>query len=271
MILNAIKSHGCIPLNLVDSRWSLDSKKAFVDTGVDISKEKLVFRDCRTTSEVTRLCESLTAAANKSKQQIFDARAMNLEYPDISQVKKIGRPALERVYLPYKADSNKGKRQEPPKLDLNEFHVPQRKIKKTKSSELPNDSALVTDIITRHNASSSSCGKYLDSKLPRNESSIKMLDNSGEGDCDFKALAQQMYNENESFHVSVRALMLSTLEENKEFYTTCFDQDPSLLNYADMKHILSTEHSWFKASGCAQIAADTFGRPIAVYPYEGMS
>ncbi|KAL9539758.1 hypothetical protein PS6_011068 [Mucor atramentarius] len=193
---------------------------------------------------------------------------MNLEYPDISQVKKIGRPALERVYLPYKADSNKGKRQEPPKLDLNEFHVPQRKIKKTKSSELPNDSALVTDIITRHNASSSSCGKYLDSKLPRNESSIKMLDNSGEGDCDFKALAQQMYNENESFHVSVRALMLSTLEENKEFYTTCFDQDPSLLNYADMKHILSTEHSWFKASGCAQIAADTFGRPIAVYPYE---
>ncbi|KAL7315258.1 hypothetical protein PS15m_006729 [Mucor circinelloides] len=65
--------------------------------------------------------------------------------------------------------------------------------------------------------------------------------------------------------------MLSTLEENKEFYTTCFDQDPSLLNYADMKHTLSTEHLWFKAPGCAQIAADTFGRPIAVYPYEGMS
>ncbi|KAL7321996.1 hypothetical protein PS15p_212090 [Mucor circinelloides] len=124
MILNAIKSHGCIPLNLVDSRWSLDSKKAFMDTGVDISKEKvafskimyqkddgnsnqmvasllsglqLVFRACRTTSEVTRLCESLATAANKSKQQIFDARVMNLEYPDISQVKKIGRPALERV------------------------------------------------------------------------------------------------------------------------------------------------------------------------------
>jgi len=162
MILNAIKSHGCIPpLNLVDSRWLLDSKKAFVDTGVDISKEKvafsksmyqkdggnsnqmfasllsglqLVFHDCRTTSEVTRLCESLTEAANNSKQQILDARAMNLEYPDISQVKKIGRPALERVYLPYKADSNKRKRQDPPKLNLNEFHVPQRKIKKAKSS-----------------------------------------------------------------------------------------------------------------------------------------
>lgn len=131
---------------------------------------------------------------------------------------------------------------------------------------------MVTDSITRHNAiSSSSCDKYLDSKLPRNESFIKILDNSGEGDCGFKALAQQMYNENESFHVLVRALMLSTLEENKEFYTTYFDQDPSLLNYADMKHILSTEHSWFKAPGCAQIAADTFGRPIAVYPYEGMS
>ncbi|KAG1111649.1 hypothetical protein G6F42_014961 [Rhizopus arrhizus] len=45
MILNAIKSHGCIPpLNLVDSRWLLDSKKAFVDTGgVDISKEKVAF------------------------------------------------------------------------------------------------------------------------------------------------------------------------------------------------------------------------------------
>lgn len=93
-----------------------------------------MLRDCRTTSEVTRLCESLTEAANNSKQQILDARAMNLEYPDISQVKKIGRPALERVYLPYKADSNKRKRQDPPKLDLNEFHVPQRKIKKTKSS-----------------------------------------------------------------------------------------------------------------------------------------
>ncbi|EPB82478.1 hypothetical protein HMPREF1544_10772 [Mucor circinelloides 1006PhL] len=65
-----------------------------------LSGLQLVFRDCRTTSEVTRLCESLTEAANSSKQQILDARAMNLEYPDISQVKKIGRPALERVYLP---------------------------------------------------------------------------------------------------------------------------------------------------------------------------
>ncbi|KAL9537965.1 hypothetical protein PS6_011664, partial [Mucor atramentarius] len=162
MILSAIKTHGCIPLDLVDSRWLLNSKKAFVDTGVDISKEKIassktmyqkddsnssqmcasllsglqqMFRDCRTTSDkVTGLCESMTAAANKSKQQIFDARAMYLEYPDISQVKKIGCPALERVYLPYKTDSNKRKRQEPTKLDLNEFHVPQRKIKKTKSS-----------------------------------------------------------------------------------------------------------------------------------------
>ena len=43
MILNAIKSHGCIPLNFIDTHWSLDSKKAFDDIGVDISKEEVAF------------------------------------------------------------------------------------------------------------------------------------------------------------------------------------------------------------------------------------
>lgn len=82
-----------------------------------------------------------------------------------------------------------------------------------------------------------------------------------------------MYNKDKSFRVLVRALMLSTLEENKEFHTICLDQqDPSLLVYVDiMKHILLTEHSWFKASEYAQIAADTSSRPTAVYPYKGMS
>jgi len=105
----------------------------------------------------------------------------------------------------------------------------------------------------------------LDSKFPRNESFIETLDSASKGDCGFKVLAQQMYNKDKSFRVLVRALMLSTLEENKEFHTICLDQqDPSLLVYVDiMKHILLTEHSWFKASEYAQIAADTSSRPIA--------
>ncbi|CAO0799335.1 unnamed protein product [Mucor circinelloides] len=131
--------------------------------------------------------------------------------------------------------------------------------------KFPNDSTLVTDNITRHGAVSSSCDKYLDSKFPRNESFIETLDSASKGDCGFKVLAQQMYNKDKSFRVLVRALMLSTLEENKEFHTICLDQqDPSLLVYVDiMKHILLTEHSWFKASEYAQIAADTSSRPIA--------
>ncbi|KAL9546579.1 hypothetical protein PS6_007588 [Mucor atramentarius] len=86
---------------------------------------------------------------------------------------------------------------------------------------------------------------------------IKKLNNSGQGDCGFKALAQQMYHpEDETKHNIVRSLMLETLEKNKAFYTTCFGKD----SFYTTSMVYHPE--------CAQVAADTFGRPIAEYTSE---
>ncbi|KAL7316284.1 hypothetical protein PS15m_005400 [Mucor circinelloides] len=73
---------------------------------------------------------------------------------------------------------------------------------------------------------------------------IKKLNNSGQGDCGFKALAQQMYHpEDETKHNIVRSLMLETLEKNKAFYTTCFGK--GIFQYEACCKILSTPHRWF--------------------------
>ncbi|KAL7332600.1 hypothetical protein PS15p_204614 [Mucor circinelloides] len=96
---------------------------------------------------------------------------------------------------------------------------------------------------------------------------IKKLNNSGQGDCGFKALAQQMYHpEDETEHNIVRSLMLETLEKNKSFYTNCFGK--GVFQYEACYKILSTPHQWFTTPECAQVAADTFGRPIAEYTSE---
>ncbi|KAL7321884.1 hypothetical protein PS15m_001608 [Mucor circinelloides] len=97
---------------------------------------------------------------------------------------------------------------------------------------------------------------------------IKKLNNSGQGDCGFKALAQQMYHpENETKHNIVRSLMLETLKKNKALYTTCFGK--GVFQYEACCEILSTPYRWFTTPECAQVAADnTFGRPIAEYTSE---
>jgi len=57
---------------------------------------------------------------------------------------------------------------------------------------------------------------YVDQLLPIDGGFIKKLNNSGQGDCGFKALAQQMYHpEDETKHNIVRSLMLETLEKKQ--------------------------------------------------------
>ncbi|KAL7318387.1 hypothetical protein PS15m_004613 [Mucor circinelloides] len=74
---------------------------------------------------------------------------------------------------------------------------------------------------------------------------IKKLNNSGQGDCGFKALAQQMYHPEDETEHNIGVFQ----------YEACYK-------------ILSTPHQWFTTPECAQVAADTFGRPIAEYTSE---
>lgn len=85
---------------------------------------------------------------------------------------------------------------------------------------------------------------YVDQLLPIDGGFIKKLNNSGQGDCGFKALAQQMYHpEGETKRNIARSLMLETLEKNKAFYTTCFGK--GVFQYEACCKILSTPHRWF--------------------------
>lgn len=94
-----------------------------------------------------------------------------------------------------------------------------------------------------------------------------MLDNAGNnGDCGFRALAQQLTG-NEDDYGNIKSAMLNHYLKWKEDYITAY---PTMMNHDDLLHILTTDHAWFSTPECSQVAANTFGRPIAVYPSRAM-
>ncbi|KAL9537323.1 hypothetical protein MBANPS3_011881 [Mucor bainieri] len=97
----------------------------------------------------------------------------------------------------------------------------------------------------------------------------QIIDNSGNGDCGPKALAQQLYSEGEVKHDVVRKLMCETLLDNEEYYKGCYDQERDLINFEITLRFLTTPGAWYRCPACMQVAADTFCRPVAFYPEEG--
>ncbi|CAO0796991.1 unnamed protein product [Mucor circinelloides] len=210
-----------------------------------MAKLQLLFRKCETTSEVFSLCQELNNVGEKLEKTMHESRNTSIEFPEHEQVSRIGRPSKERVYLAYRADANKKRKKIEDATDR--FELPKRKIPKLEEK-------LTTKKIEDCSANSESTAVslgldakdfYVDQLLPIDGGFIKKLNNSGQGDCGFKALAQQMYHpEDETKH------------------------NIGVFQYEACCKILSTPHQWFTTPECAQVAADIFGRPIAEYTSE---
>ncbi|CAO3618160.1 unnamed protein product [Mucor fragilis] len=114
---------------------------------------------------------------------------------------------------------------------------------------------------------------------------VKVWNPLGDGNCGFRALAWQVYGYIEGENIDgpvmsdtpriesnayqrLKCAMLRQLEKNESQYRSCFKD---FFDVDGVKNILCSKSEWFRAPDCAQLAADTFGRPIAVYPDQGSS
>ncbi|KAG2196366.1 hypothetical protein INT46_009073 [Mucor plumbeus] len=91
-----------------------------------------------------------------------------------------------------------------------------------------------------------------------------IVDMKGDGNCGYRVLSYQLYDGNQSEYLRVKTLMKNFFFENINIYFL-------LRSFFDVKRCASILESnegitqWFNAPECAQLAACTFSRPIAVY------
>lgn len=98
----------------------------------------------------------------------------------------------------------------------------------------------------------------------------------GDGWCGFRVIAHWVKN-NQDAYIDVKKDMLACFMENKQIYQKHFkglirsnEQIEQILSYGignaeDAACFCPTVY-WFRSPECVQIAADTYRRPIAVYP-----
>ena len=119
---------------------------------------------------------------------------------------------------------------------------------------------------------------YVDKDLPRN--SFTEFVNVGEDShCGFKSLSYQVFGDEERF-MEVKELMRDVLLNNYEQYEICIDEHFKLTDkvtctcsglekVVGSERLVEHEHGqdkWLRSPECAQLAADTFQRPVVIYP-----
>lgn len=114
---------------------------------------------------------------------------------------------------------------------------------------------------------------------------MKVWNPLGDGNCGFRALAWQIYGFIDAENVDdpatseelrvesnayqrMKSAMLRQLEKNEAQYRSCFQ---AYFDVNELKALIRSKSQWYSVPECAQLTADTFGRPIAIYPARGSS
>jgi hypothetical protein len=95
----------------------------------------------------------------------------------------------------------------------------------------------------------------------------KLLNVLGDGQCGFRCLAAAVYGSEEDWKV-VKSTMFLQLATYMEFYDELFGQDNRLMSVLQHLESPCSENLWFYTPDCAQLAADTFQRTIAIFDLE---
>jgi hypothetical protein len=94
----------------------------------------------------------------------------------------------------------------------------------------------------------------------------------GDGNCGFRCIAKALYDDQEKFEL-VKNTVLETLIEGETFYMTTqifpdFEHLVQTLSYKGEGSIVPQQY-WFSTPDCAQLAADSFRRPIECHTPHG--
>ncbi|KAG2192281.1 hypothetical protein INT47_006914, partial [Mucor saturninus] len=318
----------------LNSRWLLKNSlrvkvnvdtEAFVvsDSQNDGDRQKIDFhqnsiKDELPVTESNALGDMLKKALEDHRKFVEEFRSMDgpIGLPKADHISKVGRPAKEKSFSPWRQISgavSKAKQTKEDdvkhagmgkdkivKRDANVLYLPKRARpcmnrlkenniirtnlyiytaedveqkaeerlplpKKTKISATDGDFKVLVET-------------YVDEDLPRN--SFYEIVNVGEdGHCGFRALSYQVFGDEERY-MEVKRLMRDVLLVNYEQYEICFDYFIKLdlcmkCTCSGLERVIGSERlveheegedKWLLAPECAQLAADTFQRPVAIYP-----
>lgn len=92
---------------------------------------------------------------------------------------------------------------------------------------------------------------------------------TGDGNCEFRALAKSIKNDQEQWKL-IKLAMCNRLRTHLDLYQRALSYDTAaLLKIFECQDSPCSPEHWFIVPDCAQIAADTFNTPIAVYSGTG--
>lgn len=170
-------------------------------------------------------------------------------------------------------------------------------LKKSRKKDCSNDKAVIKKIKVEETLddfeSSESVRSGIDIDAIHPDISLyysEVIDVAGDGFCGFRCLAVDLYGDENQFW-KVKMKMRDVLLSNEEFYRTSFGQ---YMTFEELKTVVcfgleevvgsdviswslfynemydqtivsAPSDCWFYTSGCTQLAADTFRRPVAAY------
>lgn len=120
--------------------------------------------------------------------------------------------------------------------------------------------------------------RYVDPELPDN-SYANIVDVTGDGHCGFRALSYQVYKD-EGMYMEVKKQMRDVLLANYDQYVAAFgptlDMESGKMRVCSgLERVIGSNvtkahesgtDKWMQSPECVQVAADTFQRPVVVYP-----
>ncbi|KAF7721007.1 hypothetical protein EC973_005628, partial [Apophysomyces ossiformis] len=280
-----------VGLDLIAKRWYLRPEESY-DSPCDVPKEKIAVRSIE---------ERCADAVYLLESQLRDAENDQQRIDILSKIKPILKVnhsvSVQDVKLPTKV-AQKGRpkgavgNRLPSGFELAEAKAEKKKDKDTTVSnaavkrKLEQASTLEQPEAKRFHGESQKevqedrCHSenhfVVDVNIPK-ENYINTIDVRGDGYCGFRVLALLLKGDENEF-LTIKRAMLKELDDNIEVYRKYFNYPVD-----ELRKIIAYGHDiekptdafgcsyeyWFDAGICAQLAADTFRTPIAIYSDAG--
>ncbi|KAG2191497.1 hypothetical protein INT47_005966, partial [Mucor saturninus] len=251
---------------------------------------ELQYRSCQSVTESNALGEMLKKALEDHRKYVEEFRSMDgpIGLPKADHISKVGRPVKEKSFSPWRqisgavnAVNHAGMGKDKiVRRDANVLYLPKR-ARPSEDVEQKAEERLPLPKRTKISATDGGfqvlVETYVDEDLPRN--SFYEIVKVGEGHCGFRALFYQVFGDEERY-MEVKRLITDVLLVNYEQYEICFDYFFKLdicmkCTCSGLERVIGSERQvehekgedkWLLAPECAQLAADTFQRPVAIYP-----
>ncbi|KAG0166723.1 hypothetical protein DFQ29_000877 [Apophysomyces sp. BC1021] len=284
-----LPNNGPIPLSLISNRWLLNPIPLKVD--VDTSETKSV-DDISTLVDLSQKAKKQLYAFERLFMQAQDDQQREIMLSQLSAiVESPPLPTLASLKEPKDVKvcgRPKGAKRWPSAVELLEKKESENEARTLKKQKIEKKSSTKTsvpairkitlvvkkpvdekkDSKTASTSPNTIDGITVDLQIPlKHVASI--YNPQSDGNCGFRALSMAILGQEDKWPM-VKLAMCNRFRENISAYQRGFAYDPEIvLNILECQSSPCPQDSWFLVPDCAQLAADTFNVPIAIYTGTG--